>query len=181
MGLLKVQTVDLRIMTMEEYSTLLRSSISFYIDIKYLAPLQHSWLIYVGRGLLERVPGRLSIYITWPTQANSSNLRGASLQVLTLLEETTFISWCLRRPFLLEGRRGPWRFVECQACLGYGPALRPTLKRSCTVLVRFVWRILLINKLAKAVWCGCKGGQAIASGSLDWFTPQASGGRLPRL
>ena len=60
----------------------------------------------------------------------SSSLRGLFLRALILLGEARFIGWRLRRSFLGECRRNPRHFYECQACLGYSHALRPTLEKA---------------------------------------------------
>ena len=56
-------------------------------------------------------------------------------QALTLLGGARFITWCLRRPFLDEYRRGQRHFW---AGLSYVPALGPTLNKGL-VLNSIVW------------------------------------------
>ena len=68
----------------------------------------------------------------------SLSLRGPSHQALTLFGGVRLIAWRLRHPSLWECRRGPRHFWECQACLGSGLALGPTLKRPCAILIRSV-------------------------------------------
>ena len=58
------------------------------------------------------------------------SLRGPSSQALTLFGGVRFIAWRLRHPFLGECQWGPRHFGDCQACLGYGPAAGPTLKKA---------------------------------------------------
>ena len=61
--------------------------------------------------------------------------QGAVPWVLTLSGGARFIAWRLRHPFLREWRRDQRHFWECQACLGYCPALRPILKRPYAAIV----------------------------------------------
>ena len=66
--------------------------------------------------------------------------KGAVPQVLTLLGEARFVALRPMRPFSGECRRGSWTFWNRRACLSYGPAPGPTLKRLCAILARFVGR-----------------------------------------
>ena len=61
-------------------------------------------------------------------------------QSLTLLGEVKFITWHLKRPFLVECRRRPRNYWSCRAHLNYCPASRPTFKRPCATLVLLVGR-----------------------------------------
>ena len=62
--------------------------------------------------------------------------QGAIPPGLILLGGLWFITWCLRRPSLGEYWRGLRHFWSRKACMDYGPALGPTLKRPCAI---FVW------------------------------------------
>ena len=65
-----------------------------------------------------------------PSSAYTSSLRGPFPQALTILGGVRFTSRRLRGPFLGECRRCLGYFGEYWVRLGYGPAPRPTLKRS---------------------------------------------------
>ena len=60
----------------------------------------------------------------------SSSLRMPSLQALTRLGATWFITCYLRCPFLREWRRSPEYFWSHRACLGNVSASRHTFKKS---------------------------------------------------
>ena len=66
---------------------------------------------------------------------------GAVPQALTLLGGGRFISWRLRRLSLDECQRGPRHIWSRRACLSYGYAPRPTLKRPFAILSRLVGRV----------------------------------------
>ena len=76
------------------------------------------WCQQHGSGMVCHVTG------------HTLNLRGLSHQALTLLRVVRFIAWCLRGPFLGEYQWGPRHFWSHQACLGYSPVPRPTLKKA---------------------------------------------------
>ena len=63
---------------------------------------------------------------------------GASSQALTFSGRARFIAWCQRHTFLREYQQGLRHFWSCRACLRYGHALGPTLKRPCDTPIRLV-------------------------------------------
>ena len=69
--------------------------------------------------------GRLSLGIGDPF-----DIRGPSLQALTLFKGVSLIARHLRQPSLGECQQGPRYFGDCRARLGYGPAPGPTLKKA---------------------------------------------------
>ena len=68
---------------------------------------------------------------------HTSSLRRPSSLALTSLRGARFIAWRQRRPFLGQCRWDPRHFWECQARLGYGPALGSTLKKPCATLLQW--------------------------------------------
>ena len=79
-----------------------------------------SWLS--GSQLRLQVPERPSIHVSWLTSA-SLNLKGFFPQSLTLIGGVSFITWCIRHPFLGEHWQGSRHFCNCWVCVGYGPML----------------------------------------------------------
>ena len=71
---------------------------------------------------------------------NTSCLRGASPQALTLFWGARLIAWCLRCSSLGKCWRGLRYFSKCQAHLGYGPVPGPTWRRPSAILIRLVGR-----------------------------------------
>ena len=92
------------------------------------------------RSRLSDIDSGKLVFMSGSPRPTSSSLRDPLLQALTLLGGAMFSAWRLRRPFLGECRWVPRYFWRCWACLGYGPALGPTLKRPCATLVRSVRR-----------------------------------------
>ena len=86
-------------------------------------------------------------------QLVSSNLRGPSLQALTLFGGVGFIAWRLRCPSLGECRWGPRHFWDCWTHVGFSPVPRPTKKKDLLPHVYAwwgVWQIpLLLSLLTK--------------------------------
>ena len=93
-------------------------------------------------------------WFQWQPWPATSSFWGPFPQALTLLRGARFITWCLRRPFLGECRRGP-RFLG-NAGRVCATALRPdpSKKRPCATLVRMVGRKTNTDIL-QAEWSVC--------------------------
>ena len=61
---------------------------------------------------------------------HSSSLRRPLPQALDFSRGARFLAWRPRHPFLGECQRSPKYFCECRACLDYGSACRPTVKKA---------------------------------------------------
>ena len=123
-----------------------------------------------------RLPGRTFNWSLSICIFENSCLRGLSLQVLTLSARARFIIWRLRWPFLEECKQDPKYFWKCRACVGYGPAPGPTLKRHCAALTGLVGYSLNTPRWSNNPF-SCQSGtekrRPVLNCDINWFISPA--------